>query len=147
MFQNESVILRENVQVKLLWCNHKYLQSKVNIFVDKDKVSVEEWETLSVKWLPNSYQDKEIFVLPVMLTRVLDTYLKSEWHKNINWTIEAHLCIIKIVLRFPSTVQGTFASTWLGFAIGSRINLHSVGQQCVRHVEQQKHIFLASLFL
>jgi hypothetical protein len=50
----------------------------VNIFVDKEKVSVEERETLSVKSLPNSYQAEEIFVLPVLLTRVLDTYLKSE---------------------------------------------------------------------
>ena len=43
---------------------------------------------------------------------------------------------MKTVLRIPSTLHSKFASIWLGLAIGSRTDLHSVRiRQYVKQVQ------------
>ena len=59
--------------------------------------------------------------------------------------------LIKIVLRVPSTLHSTLVSVWLGSAIGSRTELHSliiIHVKQVQYVEpSQAHNVLASLSL
>jgi hypothetical protein len=76
----------------------------------------------------------EEFVATVAETAVVNIYLPSEGHKNINSARKSRTCFLKTVLGFQVLYYLGLACLWLGLAIDLRTDLRSV--QVAHRVER-----------
>ena len=113
-------LLRESVPyVKIYRYNPKHLYPKLNGYGDNGKRSLKLWQLLHTYWLPNSYWNRQEYVVSVMLISVLNIKVACEWHKAIKLKYKNIRTRVIVIFRVRSTIHHTGMPnadvTWLAW--------------------------------